>query len=370
MGIRFSVITVCRNEEKTIRATMESVLNQKWQNLEYIIIDGASTDGTFGIVRQYAKGDGRIRCFSERDGGIFNAMNKGIGRAGGDFLLFLNAGDVLHGNDVLDKVADAAAGADIVIGDVAFQFETGLKKHTYAVGGELRENLARGQNVCHQVIFASKACLEGGFDEQFQSCADYDWLCRQVEAGKRIVKVDAIVTDFDVHGVTSQAQYQKQHWKEYFMIIEKYFPERKCRYSEEIKALFVRERRERFQYRFMNRWLLLKQRGVELSSFFLRQGLYSIAVYGIHFMGQRLYDELKGSRVDVKYAIDRRPDQNGWGIPVVRPDDMLEAVDAVVITPIFDFLEIKAGLEEKLDCPMISIEEVLFYGYEGFGGQA
>ena len=82
-------------------------------------------------------------------------------------------------------------------------------------------------------------------------------------------------------------------------------------------------------------------------------------------MGQRLYDELKGSQVKVRYAIDRNPNKDNWEIPVVHPDDVVEPVDAIVITPIFDFLEIKAKLAEKLDCPMILIEEMLFYKYEG-----
>lgn len=358
--MRFSVITVCRNEEKTIQKTMESVMNQKWKNFEYIIMDGASTDGTLEIVQQYAKKDKRIKCFSERDSGIFHAMNKGISRAGGEFLFFLNAGDTLHEDDVLDKVADVTAGADIVIGDVAFKDETGLKEHVYAVGRELKENLERGKNVCHQVIFASKVCLKEGFDEQFQTCADYDWLCRQVSAGRRIVKVNAVITDFDIHGVTYQVRYQKQHWKEYFTIIEKYFPELKFKYSEEVKKLFVQERKERFQYKFMNQWLFLKQRGVDFGSFFIRQNIYSIAIYGAHYMGERLYDELKGSQVNVKYVIDRNADKKEWEIPAVHPEDELETVDAVVITPIFDFLEIKAMLSEKMNCPMISIEEVLF----------
>lgn len=363
MDIKFSIITVCYNEERTIQATMESVLNQKWSHFEYIIIDGASTDATLEIIQQYAKKDNRIQYFSERDSGIFNAMNKGISHAQGDFLLFLNAGDVLHGDNVLEKVAEVAFNADIVIGDVAFKDEKGLKVHSYAVGKELQENLERGHCVCHQGIFASKLCMEGGFDEQFQTCADYDWLCRQVKANRKIVKVNIVVTDFDTHGITHQVQYQKQHWRENFLVLEKNFPESKFRYTEEAKRLFEGWIKASFQYKFMNQWLLLKQRGVDISTFFIRQGIRSIAVYGAHFMGQRLYDELKESQVNVRYVIDRNSDKEEWEIPVVYLHDDLEPVDAVVITPIFDFREIKANLSEKMDCRMISIEEMLFYEY-------
>ena len=360
----FSIITVCLNAEKSIRSTMESVLNQKWENFEYIIVDGVSTDATLSIVQELAGEDRRIQWYSEPDSGIYNAMNKGICRAKGDFLLFLNAGDEFHSDDVLDQAAEVVIGADIVIGDVAFKKDSGLHKTTYSVGLELLENLKKGRCVCHQVVFASKQCLGSGFDEDFMFCADYDWLCRQVNAGKKIVKLDAVVTDFDIHGVTSQVRYQKQHWKEYFEVIRRNFPPTGFRYGAEVKALFVQQRKEHIWYEFMNRWLSLKQRGVNLSSFFTDKGINSIAIYGIQHMGERLYDELRNSEVEVVYAVDRNYEEATWDIPVIHPDDVLAAVDAVVITPIFDFLEIKDKLSEKLDCPMFFIEDVLFFEYK------
>lgn len=361
----FSVITVCYNAEKVIRETIDSVLKQTWNHFEYIIVDGASTDKTVDIIGQYAGNEERIFWHSEPDEGIFNAMNKGVRYATGDFLIFMNAGDAFHSSDVLEKAAELAEAElpDIMIGDVAFKLETGLSRHQYAVGKTLAENLEKGNNVCHQVIFASKESLKEGFDEHFPTCADYDWLCRQMKAGRKTAKLDIVVTDFDIHGVTGQAKYQKLHWREYFEILEKYFPQPEFKYGEEIKRLFVQERKGRYQYMFMNRWLSLKQKDICISTFFERRGIGSIAIYGVHFMGERLYDELKESQVEVAYAIDRSSLGQGWDIPVIRPEDKLEQVDAVVITPVFDFLEIKDMLSSKLDCPMFSIEEVLFYEY-------
>lgn len=359
----FSIVTVCLNAEKTIRPTMKSVLNQTWQDVEYIIIDGASTDATMNIVQELAESDNRVQWYSEPDSGIFNAMNKGIRYAEGDFLLFLNAGDEFHSGDVLAKAAEATIGADIVIGDVAFKMESGLVKATYPAGSDLFENLRKGRSVCHQVIFASKQCLVGGFDEDFMFCADYDWLCRQVNAGKTIVKLDTIVTDFDTQGVTFQVRYQKRHWKEYFEVIHRNFPPTGFRYGEEVKALFIQQRKDHIMYEFMNQWLLLKQRGADFSSFFTDKGIRTIAVYGIHYMGERLYDELRDSKVKIIYAVDRNYKEAQWEIPVFHPDTVLPAVDAVVITPVFDFLEIRDKLSEKLNCPMFFIEDVLFYEY-------
>lgn len=360
----FSIVTVCLNAEKTIRPTMESVLNQTWQDVEYIIVDGASTDATLDIVQEFTKTDDRIQWHSEPDSGIFNAMNKGIRYAKGNFILFLNTGDEFHSDDILEKAAGVVIGADIVIGDVAFKTDSGLIETTYPVGRDLFENLRKGRNVCHQVIFASKQCLDGGFDEDFMFCADYDWLCRQVNAGKTIVKLEAVVTDFDLQGVTFQVRYQKQHWKEYFEVIRRNFPPTGFKYGSEVRELFVQQKKDHILYEFMNRWLMLKQRGIEISSFFSKKRIYTVAIYGIRCMGERLYDELKESEVNVEYVIDRNPIELDGKVLVRHPDEELKPVDAVVITPIFDYLEIKDKLSDKLDCPMFFIEDVLFYEYE------
>lgn len=363
-NIKFSIITVCLNAKTVIRPTIESVLQQDYGNFEYIIVDGVSTDGTLEIIREYAQRDLRIQWCSEPDNGVFNAMNKGIKRAAGEYLLFLNAGDEFHDSKVLSRAAKMAEGADILIGNLAFKTENGLDVRVYSAGRKLSENLRKGENVCHQVIFASRECVKDGFDERFTTCADYDWLCRQVNAGKKVIHLGIVVVDFDTHGITFQVKHQKVHWKEYFEVIGKNFPPTEFPYGQEVKKLFVQERKNRFMYEFMNRWLLLKQKGVDLSSFFVRQGIHSIAIYGIDHMGQRLYDELKGSSIRVAYAIDRNSRNLDWEIPVFCPDDPLEDVDAVVITPLFDFMDIKAALERKMDCRMLFIEEILFYEFE------
>ncbi|MBD5492109.1 MAG: glycosyltransferase [Lachnospiraceae bacterium] len=363
-SVKFSIITVCFNAEKVIRPTMESVLRQDYENFEYIIVDGASTDGTVAVIQEYAGIDARVQWRSEPDDGVFNAMNKGVQRAQGDFLLFLNAGDEFHSADILQRAAEIADGTDVIIGDVAFKRENGLSRHIYPVGEDLLNNLKKGESVCHQVIFAAKDTLTEGFDERYTTCADYDWICRQVNAGRKIIKLNAVVVDYDISGITFQTKYQKIHWKEYFEVIGKHFPRTGFPYGREVKQLFVQKKKEHFMYEFMNRWLMLKQQGISLSLFFAHKKIKTIAIYGVHNMGQRLYDELQNSGITVKYGIDRSPQKAKWGVPVLHPDEALEMVDAVVITPIFDFLEIRDSLSVTLSCPMFSIEEVLFYEYE------
>ena len=129
-------------------------------------------------------------------------------------------------------------------------------------------------------------------------------------------------------------------------------------------AFWAQERKEYFMYEFMNRWLMLKQQGISVGLFFAQKKIETIAIYGVHHMGQRLYDELKNSGITVKYGIDRNHPESEWEVPIRHPNNAMEKVDAVVITPVFDFLEIRNSLNAILSCPMFSIEEVLFYDYE------
>lgn len=114
---KLSIITVCRNEEADIVKTAESIVHQTWQDYEWIVIDGASSDGTLAKLEPYA---GRIgRLLSEPDSGIYNAMNKGIRLAQGEYLIFMNGGDAFHHPEVLEEVFSKNPDGDILYGDVS-----------------------------------------------------------------------------------------------------------------------------------------------------------------------------------------------------------------------------------------------------------
>ena len=92
MKFKITVITVCCNEKLRLKSTIESVRAQTYPDMEYLVVDGASSDGTINMMDEYSE-DFRIRFFSEKDYGIYNAMNRGIARASGDYIVFINAGD-------------------------------------------------------------------------------------------------------------------------------------------------------------------------------------------------------------------------------------------------------------------------------------
>lgn len=113
-------------------------------------------------------------------------------------------------------------------------------------------------------------------------------------------------------------------------------------------------------YNMLNQWLALKQKGQRLEKYFVDNGYKTIAIYGMGEMGNRLYDELCDTEIKVKYAIDKVAGSTFSELDVREVDSELDAVDAVIVTAIFAFDEICEELEDKLDCPLISLDDVIY----------
>lgn len=113
-------------------------------------------------------------------------------------------------------------------------------------------------------------------------------------------------------------------------------------------------------YLMMNRWVEVKQEGKSLVDYFKKNNYKTIAIYGMNYVGERLLNELKGGEVIVKYGIDQRADEIYTDIDLVTMNDELLEVDAIVVTPIFFFDEIQDELSNKIDCPIISLEDILY----------
>lgn len=113
-------------------------------------------------------------------------------------------------------------------------------------------------------------------------------------------------------------------------------------------------------YQVLVEWLRIKQEGKSLTEFFTRNEYKTVAIYGMKELGERLYDELKDSEIEVRYVIDKNKDSVYADVDVVTPDDTLEAVDVIVVTAIHYFDEIEEALSAKVDCPIASLEDVIY----------
>ena len=110
----------------------------------------------------------------------------------------------------------------------------------------------------------------------------------------------------------------------------------------------------------MNQWVKVKQEGKNLEDYFRKNNYGTIAIYGMSYAGERLCEELKGSTIDIKYAIDKNASSLYSDVEILTPEDALEEVDAIVVTPIFFMDEIEDMLSQKVDCPIVSLEDILY----------
>ena len=183
--MKITVITVCFNSAASIADTLDSVAVQTHPDIEHIVIDGASTDGTVAIVQDRGK---HVACFiSEPDRGIYDAMNKGLGLATGDLVGFLNADDMFAHRDVVASIARAAQrdpAADAVYGDIVYvRADRPNQVLRYWRSGEFtRSKLRFGWMPPHPTFYvrAAKLAEIGHFDDQLRIAADYDFVLRSL----------------------------------------------------------------------------------------------------------------------------------------------------------------------------------------------
>jgi len=185
--MRLSIITATYNSERTLRDTMESILNQTFQDFEYIIVDGASKDATLDIIREYEpRFQGKMRYLSEPDKGIYDAMNKGFAMATGDVIGILNSDDFFTSDDVLQAVVDGFAGeyVDAVYADIHFVGTDDLTKCVrYYSSSVFRPWMMRfGMIPAHPSFYCRKAVYDqyGSFDTTYRIAADFEILLRLI----------------------------------------------------------------------------------------------------------------------------------------------------------------------------------------------
>lgn len=203
--IKVSIITVCYNSAATIRRTIESVLGQTYQNIEYIIVDGASKDGTLSIIEEYRDMFGqRLRLVSEPDRGIYDAMNKGIRMAEGTLIGILNSDDFYEPMAVEHIVNDMTDEKYQILYGFIRTWKNGqeysIERHSY--------KFLRDQMFEHTACFVTKAVYDdfGYFDLQYISVADYDFMLRMDQIDEvKFYLVDQVITNFTWGGMSSTA---------------------------------------------------------------------------------------------------------------------------------------------------------------------
>jgi glycosyltransferase involved in cell wall biosynthesis len=224
----FSIITVVFNGETLIENTMQSVLNQSFTQYEYIVIDGLSTDKTVQKIKHYeAKHPLSIRCISEKDAGLYDAMNKGLRIAKGDFILFLNAGDCLFDSNVLANLAaKITPQTDVLFGETMLVDET--RKHL-GTRSELTvqklpekltwQSLNKGMVVCHQAFLPARRIAPQYIPNNL--AADIDWVIKCLQNADNVINTHIIISEYLTGGLSKQRH--KQSLKDRYNILKTHF---------------------------------------------------------------------------------------------------------------------------------------------------
>lgn len=288
--MKVSVVTVVLNAEDTIEQTIRSVISQSYEDMEYIIVDGGSTDNTQNIIHRYMD---KISVFiSEKDQGIYDAMNKGIDCATGDIIGFLNADD-WYEPEAVSVIVCNWGDNDVVYG------ETNLYDKDCFLGKKKSiplPSIVKGPlPFCHQSAFVRLSLLKemGGFNTDYKICGDYDFFVKSYVSKKKFFHIDHVIADFRVNGLSNTNVVKSTEEK--IEIIKKHFN----------RADYSVESLERLRGgAYLMEAIRQNDRSVLTLIKEWTKG-QSIAVWGLGDWGKRIADYLIGNHYDIVCFYDK-----------------------------------------------------------------
>jgi len=303
-GPKISIITACYNAEQSIEQTIQSVINQTYKNIEYIIVDGASTDSTMDIVQNYrSKLDIVI---SEPDKGIYDAFNKGVMAATGDIVHILNAGDFYVDNTIVHDVMNT------FIEDVDVEYVHGVLKTVDAVTesinyyqfptvSDIKSVLIRGIMPPHPAFFLKKQCFikYGLFNSEYKIAADTRIMlsCILHSNGKFINKV---ITEFKQDGISSDPSYNKLRYTEVVSIVNELIDA-----DMKVEQLFSEEQNTIKYLKIWNKFVLYNNHGI--TSCLNKEKYTRVVIFGTRDIAEMLYGDCLKEQIEVVGFIDNSP---------------------------------------------------------------
>lgn len=222
-----SIITINYNNLKGLTKTVESVKKQTTlQHIEYIVVDGGSKDGSVDYIEHNKSLFSTT--ISEKDKGIYDAMNKGLAIAKGEYVWFMNSGDCIHNANVVEQVLEVAkSNPDVIYGDTMFVDENGVEKGLMSKVTHKRlpsslgpDSFKYGMNVCHQSFIARRAHTQP-YNLVFKHVADIDWIIHTLKKTKTSVCIPIVIADFELGG--HSVQNQKEGLRERFRVLMNHY---------------------------------------------------------------------------------------------------------------------------------------------------
>lgn len=210
--MRYSIITINYNNREGLELTIKSVINLTSKDFEYIVIDGGSTDGSVDIIKEYEK---HITYWvSEKDHGIYHAMNKGVAQSHGDYCIFMNSGDIFYNNDVLKQIATIKTKEDIIVGKVAIDNNDRIL--TQPPTGELTMYHLYSGAIPHQGAFIRTSLLrKNPYDEEYKIISDWKFFVQSLVFDNcTILYINDYIAKYDINGISSSNPHLMQEEKE------------------------------------------------------------------------------------------------------------------------------------------------------------
>lgn len=337
--LKISIITVCLNSVETIERTIISVLSQTYTNVEYLIIDGASTDGTCEVLNKYK--DRLAYYCSEPDGGLYHAMNKGLQHATGDIIAFLNSDD-WYVEDALSCVGAQfeRTKADVLCLGVTRENENGERNDRYSKV-RIDEKGFERLEVFHPATFAKKSIFDeiGDFNTGYQLAADYDWLVRMKRHGYMIECINQVTTYYSDGGLSSKYWYEAQDESRQ---IDLRFAQSKEERAD-IDAIYENKKVYRKYYEMLEQKQLCY-----IDAEDMKQHIHGrVYIFGAGNMGKECRQLLQQNHIRIRGFIDNNKAMWGKmleGYPVISPSEIDIENDVVVITVMQYEEEIKKQL--------------------------
>jgi len=218
-----SIITVTYNAGAVLQRTLDSVASQDYPHIEHVLIDGASKDNTLALLQAHAAQLPHAILISEPDQGLYDAMNKGLALATGEYVLFLNAGDELADSHILTEIFAEKAKADVYYGHALLVDLDGKPQGLRLPHPPEKlhwRSLQRGMSVCHQA-FIVKRSLAVTYDLTYRICADIDWMIRTLKKAQTTHFTAGVVCRFLIDGLSSNRR--KQAWWERYQVLQKHY---------------------------------------------------------------------------------------------------------------------------------------------------
>lgn len=345
---KVSVVTVCYNSERTIEQAILSVLNQSYHNIEYIIIDGGSTDATVDIIKKY---EHRLAYWhSEPDDGIYDAMNKGIRKADGELLAFLNSDDYYFSNDSLQIMVghfNKNRSADIIAGRIALINSYGIR-YGYSNSADNLEEIAYRMIFDHPAMLVKRELfiLDGLFDISYKIAADYEWSLREYGKGRNILPVSTVVTAFRTCGLSSELTYALAE-EVYQIGLNSNLPELLHKYQSTMEEIYqagrmLVETRTKSKEHVNIHYMEIQEQFHQL---FAEQ---EVCIWGYGIRGQECHDLLEyfGYHVSLIIDVDQKKWQAAKLAEVRGPDRLQDYTGFVIISPLKDENVIKTQIEK------------------------